>query len=65
MIIAIALGTFFSLTPPLLEAYDAINRGFRRLRRQTDDDSGKEQEQEARGTMGIDPRVASDRPTGG
>ncbi|WP_407120182.1 hypothetical protein [Bradyrhizobium sp. STM 3561] len=27
VVIAIALGTFFSLTPPLLEAYDAI-KGF-------------------------------------
>lgn len=30
VIIAIALGAFFSLTPPLLEAYDAIRGLFRK-----------------------------------
>ncbi|MDA9504391.1 hypothetical protein XI09_06425 [Bradyrhizobium sp. CCBAU 11386] len=32
-IIAIALGTFFSLSPPLLQAYDAITAFIRKLRR--------------------------------
>ncbi|WLA68069.1 hypothetical protein [Bradyrhizobium diazoefficiens] len=30
VIIAIGLGVFFSLTPPLLEAYEALNRWLRR-----------------------------------
>ncbi|MEY9133040.1 hypothetical protein ACVIWV_001086 [Bradyrhizobium diazoefficiens] len=41
VIIAIALGTFFSLTPPLLDAYDAIDRCFRRLRDKPQARAGK------------------------
>ncbi|OPY95394.1 hypothetical protein A5906_08830 [Bradyrhizobium sacchari] len=44
VIIAIALGAFFSLTPPLLEAYDMLSSKLRRLRRQKDDEDTTEQE---------------------
>ena len=42
VIIAIGLGVFFSLTPPLLEAYDALSR---RLRRGQKADEGEKRQQ--------------------
>ncbi|MBR0858210.1 hypothetical protein [Bradyrhizobium liaoningense] len=44
VIIAIALGAFFSLTPPLLEAYDVLRSKLRRLRGQRDDATATEQD---------------------
>ncbi|MCW1992886.1 hypothetical protein ABIE85_008869 [Bradyrhizobium diazoefficiens] len=44
VIIAIALGAFFSLSPPLLEAYDMLRSRLRRLRGQSNDESSTEQE---------------------
>lgn len=44
VIIAIALGAFFSLTPPLLEAYDMLSSKLRRLWREKDDEDATEQE---------------------
>ncbi|MGM4877829.1 hypothetical protein AB7645_42140 [Bradyrhizobium sp. 956_D2_N1_5] len=41
VIIAVALGAFFSLTLPLLEAYDALRRGFLRFRGRTVGENGK------------------------
>lgn len=42
VIIAIALGAFFSLTPPLLEAYDALRRWVRRMKVRTVEREGSD-----------------------
>ena len=44
VIIAIALGALFSLTPPLLEGYDALSRRLRQLRGKEIDESGSQPE---------------------
>lgn len=44
IIIAIALGMFFSLTPPLLEGYDALRRWVRWMRGQEVDQSESQSE---------------------
>ena len=41
MIIAIALGVFFSLSPPLMEAYDRLSRWIRRKRGRNTDSEGR------------------------
>ena len=44
IIIAMGLGMFFSLTPPLLEGYDALRRWARRMRGQEGDQSERQPE---------------------
>ena len=50
LIIAVALGAFFSLTLPLLEAYDALRRGFLRFRGRTVGENGKVPREETLGS---------------